>query len=528
MTRILKAGGLWLLIAAVIWLTTIWRWQSAGHEPGNGEIFGQLFVLPVLLAATCFAALWMVKRMKDKAASPVAAPAAITGVSSLGGPEAAVASDDADRHLTAWILAEALHLTVGDESGAAWATLGARSARPALDAELQDVDGFPVMAGRVAGLDVEGDAALEDEPAPDDGEPLSLSARRGLALLVQPLAQLLSVMDDMAKSWPMAGAASLRSHGPDGLQREALQQDAPTKAHLSGVAAPVSMADQRHREATAPQLRVRVLLPAHWRPAEREAVVAWLRRRCGALLDWATAVQARGISWHTDTLERPEAFWDELDQAVVQWSRDVRPDLWLVLAVDSALDPSRVEHMQSVGDLFTGTHQTGRMPGEGAVGLLLANAHWPRMAELVDQLPGAPMRMWRPVRTRRDKSADALGRVGTTALNAAIAHAVGLCVADKDGLVVVADADHRASRGAELFESLQEALPGLDPMVAVTRVGEACGELGMAGALASTALACAALRAGDGAEHALAVHLQSSHDRVVVALAPWRPPAVQA
>jgi F420-0:gamma-glutamyl ligase-like protein len=115
-------------------------------------------------------------------------------------------------------------------------------------------------------------------------------------------------------------------------------------------------------------------------------------------------------------------------------------------------------------------------------------------------------------------------------LNAAVVQAISLCHADKDSVVVVADADHRASRVTELFESLQEAMPGIDPMVSVACVGASCGELGMARAIAPTALACAALRAGEPpAAHALAMHLQSSHDRVVVALAPWRPPAaVQA
>jgi hypothetical protein len=57
-------------------------------------------------------------------------------------------------------------------------------------------------------------------------------------------------------------------------------------------------------------------------------------------------------------------------------------------------------------------------------------------------------------------------------------------------------------------------------------VGEACGDLGVARALVPTALACAALRNSDQAQRvAVATHVQSSHERVVVALSPMPPHA---
>ena len=70
--------------------------------------------------------------------------------------------------------------------------------------------------------------------------------------------------------------------------------------------------------------------------------------------------------------------------------------------------------------------------------------------------------------------------------------------------------------------------PELDPLQQVTRVGEACGDLGVARALVPTALACAALRASDQAQRvAVATHVQSPRERVVVALSPMPPqPAV--
>jgi len=89
---------------------------------------------------------------------------------------------------------------------------------------------------------------------------------------------------------------------------------------------------------------------------------------------------------------------------------------------------------------------------------------------------------------------------------------------------VVSDADHRPSRTSELFEALQAVAPDIDPSQQVTRVGEACGDLGVARALVPTVLACAALRNSDLAQRvAVATHVQSSHERVVVALSPMPP-----
>jgi len=528
-----KAGGVWLAICVIVWLTTIWRWQNDAHDASHAEIIGQLFVLPAVLAAALLAALWAFKRLRDKAGAPAALAGGLAGAASTGEAQAEL-SDEALRRATAWVLAEAVHLPAGEDAQGAWAALRTGKVRPSLDMALLDMEGAPVMASRVDTLELasaSSDPGAGEAAASDESADWSLSAQRGLALLASPLAQLLSVIGELAR--PDSAQASDPASAAENVPAAS---GVTMKAHLSGVGTPVPAAVQHAREAMAPQLTVRVLLPAHWRDAEREGVIQALRRQSGALLDWAQAVHAQGVVWRTDVLPHPEAFWDELDQTLAQWSRQARPELLLVLAVDSALDEASIERMQAVGELFTATHQTGRMPGEGAAGLLIASASWPGMGDVVNAgdagdagvLPQRPLRMWRPLRARRDKSADAAGRVGITALHALLDHAVGLCQAGAQSLVVVADADHRASRGAELYESLQEALPGLDPMLAVARVGDACGELGMARAIVPTALACAALRAGDPpAEHALAVHLQSSHDRAVVALAPWMAPAAE-
>jgi hypothetical protein len=469
MTKLLKAGTLWLAISTVIWLIMIWQWQTSRHEVSAGDIVGQ----------------------------------------------AAAVSDDAQRHLFAWVLAEAVMLAAGADALAAWRGLQARTVRPELDRELQDVDGLPIFTSRVVDLDVDdwrdGHAELVQSPLE-----LSEPVLRGLALLDGPLQQMLAAVSDLVPSESRTSPDV--AHAPGSV-------DPGMKAHLSGLAVPVNKAAVQTQATQAPQLTVRLLLPSSWPDAERAAAVDCVRRQCRSLLDWAEATNAKGVRWLVDALERPEHLWGELDSQMVQWSSEWRPELCLILAVDSAVNEHSIERMQALGELFTSLHQTGSVPGEAAAALLLANEDWPDLAAC----PVPPVRMWRPVLATRAKSADGAGRVGADVLGAAMQHALSLIHADKDRLLVVSDGDHRASRTTELFDALQGVIPGVDPMLAVTRVGEHCGDLGVARALVPSALACTALRAGERPDQvAVVTHVQSSYDRVVVALAPWRAELIAA
>jgi hypothetical protein len=348
-----------------------------------------------------------------------------------------------------------------------------------------------------------------------------------------------------------------------GARSQALPaQDPGQPVYLSGVARPESPAAQLARQAQAPTLHVRLVLPG-WPADVQSAAVAWVKSRCGELLDWAEAVSARGVVWQVEPLAQNEDLWTEVDQHLLRWQREGRPELLLLLAADSALSPQVVEHMQARGELFTAQHQVGRMPGEGAAALLLGTSHWLGLASGEIEAPVSPValanaaggaevaldtavRLWRPLAARRDKSADAHGRTGHQTLAALMTQVQGLHHPCTAALHIVSDADHRASRGAELYESVSDVLPGADPMSSITRVGQGCGDLGAVGALVPTALACAWLRSapppGDApaedpesawqaAPMALAAHVQASHQRVLVPLSTWHrvpPPATDA
>lgn len=507
MNKVWKAGGLLLVVGALVWLATLWQWQTTERNVSMADIVLQLLVLPVLLAAVVWFAGWAVQRMRERpaAALPAAAPAS---------PDDASAQTDAALQAThAWVVAEALSLPLGDEPMAVMTDLRELPG-PALDQALVDADGLPVFTARGDAPDEIG-AALDDDrpeaawPALSDGQPWSDGARRALLRLAPVAARLVDALNEHLLIAPAARDGAGATGYPAAEGRGPAQ---PT--YLSGVAQAVTPGMLKARADLAPLLTVRLVLPAHWRPSERDAAVPWLRERCAGMLDWVEANGAQGVRWVTDVVAEPEALWQEMDQLLLQWARDPRPQACLLLAADSAIDADTVARWQAVGALFTAQHQSGRMPGEAAAGLLAVHPAWPGLQAADSAWP----RLYRPACLRRDKSADAAGRIGHAELAALLTASWPRLRAPVDAVRIVSDADHRGSRAAELYEGLQSVQPELDPGEQVVRAGVACGDTGAARALLAVTLASAAVRQDGPGAAALAILMQSSHERVVVTL----------
>lgn len=509
MARILKTLGLGLLIATIVWLVTLWRWHNDARDIEMADIVVQLILLPLVLTLGLLSALWVVKRLRQPAADP--APALEARASMAPQDDALSAEAAALRNASAWMLTEAVTLPIGADVDMAWAAMQASAIRPDLDAELRDMDGLPVFSARAPHIDLDDWLSVHADLLRPDEAGLPPSVLRALALIEAPLHHALNALSILRTDLEQARDER------DGGEAEAAMEG---KAHLSGVARPMGAAQRLRQAALRPSVTIRVLWPLHWQAVHRERATAWLQAQCEALHVWATQVNALEPLWQVQALSHPEAVWAEVDQQLLHWARDARPALMLVLAVDSAIDADRVDHLQAIGSLFTAANQTGLVPGEGAAAILLAHPDWP---QLRSQVPDAT-RLWRPISARRDKSADAAGRTGCRELSEVFTQAMQRSAPPHAHVMVVADADHRASRTGELFETLQTVAPDLDPISQVARVGEACGDLGMARALVPTALAGAALRHSDHAQAlALATHVHSSHERVVVALSPMPP-----
>lgn len=521
MTQWWRGGLAALGVFALFWLFSVWQWQTQATDVQARDLWLHLLLAPALVCVAGAVAWLLLRRVRDGGGAVGGSPGA-PGVPVAGGatPGAAHAASPATasaspaRPLPPLALCgHALTLP------GALAHLGALEAaealpkgqcRPALDPELTDLDGLPVFTARVESLECAPTSEAPDErpssaPARDGTDsggpahapwPPEGRVARTQALLKGLSWPIWSQVDEALQVWRWASADG------KGLVSDPDPAAAGTPTWLAGVARPAA-----RPQGPRGRLFLRVLVPDTWPDAWQQAAVAavlseapqWLRQPGGQGL-----LSLDAAPWPvTDA----EGLWGHLsDWRALQARRPSPESLWVVGA-DSLLDADHIDQLQAQGELFTPHHQLGRIPGEGAAAVWLCTPEWQRaLADLGSDVAadGAPstltstassttpsaaadtptaLALHAVLQARRERSADLHGRAHIGTLLTLLAEA------RSPAEQLLTDADHRASRTAEVFEALTEWAPALDPMQHVLRLGDACGDLGLARGLACLALA---------------------------------------
>lgn len=499
MAKVWKILALLLVITALVWLTTMWRWQSAQVDPSATDLTLHLGVLPLVLTAGLVLTLWAVKRLRSYAAAPPAALAPAAPTTAQPAAAAHTAANERSAHVR--VLASAVQVRAGSQWSAAQMSIASGECKPDLDAQLKDDDGIAVFTA----------------PMPD----LSTDELAGA---------LASTVDTLAKAKPEAWAGYeaptevLRAlallEAAAGAMKEALEAQWPALA-----APPPSARNKSAAPTLPPTVAIRVAIPARWSVQSQQAAGAWLEQLFDAHIE--AGLQAAGqsramahnvrpaVQLHVHPVVSAEAFWLLMDQQLLQWQRDKAPGLLWALAADSLLSESDTTAMAVAKELFSGNNQRGRVPGEAAATLLLASPAWPETPEAEP----AQARLFRANLMRRDKSADASGRVSPQTLLQTATDALKAS-GWEPALVehMTSDADHRASRTSEVYETLQELLPHLDASEQALRLGVGCGDLGVARLL--TCVALTASQVQDSQKPALVLGAFPAFERFAVVLTP--------
>lgn len=463
-----RMGLVALVVFAMVWLVSMWRWQTQAVDVQASDLALHLLALPLGLLCVGWISLKLADRVRQGAtAAPPPAPdaAALKAASKSTGD--ASTEGNARSPLAPFGVKQAVFcLPAGDEAHDLLAKIAAHQARPDLDPELVDMDGAAVFSARIAAVD----EALSEGLRPD--EPTwTLRMHRAELLLIRTWSALAEALTD---SLPAARAAG--TWDTHAANDELSRPEGP--AHLAGVASISSKA-----RPILPRLDVWVVTPADWLESTQHA---WMRRAQECALHTHPNCE---VHWHLCPVHHPDDIWGHLRGAAAVSAHHLGPRSVVLLAADSLIDESIVDLWQSRGELFTSFHQSGRVPGEGAVALWLSTADWPAaQPEGIpsEALPG--LALAEPNQAQRSHSADVRGRVGTEALKACL---LAAWTQPSPPTWVWSDADHRASRASELFESLQDTWSELDLATQVIRLGDACGDLGLVRPLAPLAVAVA-------------------------------------
>lgn len=440
-----------LAVFALCWGGAIWYWRTGTRVPTSGDLAGAMLLLPLSLLL----AFWLGKKLLARlAAAPALAAAATTAPQADAAPAAAL---PAALH----IVAAALRMPGGATPEELTTAMQARQARPALDPELLDENGYPLLCGKVVGVQEDTQqqtlaAWLRQHPQPGlDGErfPFNPEDVRALALGGEVLADLMyaAMRHPLLPAWLMAPASA--------------------------------------RAAMAlPTLQLHLLLPAAWSAPQSQAGSAWLHQ---LLLEQGWPPEKLALPMLSAT-PQPAPF-ALLEQIAARTALGDQPVLAIVLACNSYIGEMSVHDWAIKGQLFSAGHADGQIPGEGAAGLLLANAAEAALLEA----PG-PVLLHHGAMQARDSSAGPR-KHGVPGLLASLATQAlaGAAVLPADIALLSADTDQHPDRMLELMNCTTALLPELDLASQVLGVGAACGHAGPVAALAALALAQHAAASGD-------------------------------
>jgi hypothetical protein len=413
----IKQGLIAVGVFVACWGGAIAWWRVSAREPDTREWMLLLFGLPLtVLLAGFVGRQWIAKRAAAPANTIPATPARSSSVAER--PAQA-------QHLA--VLATALRSPHGASAEELAAAIADNKARPDLDRELVDDDGFPVMCARCP--DAHDDALRED-----------------------------------VTDWLTAhGVAD--PHFSD-EQWRALTLATAVASELAGRAA----IEWIVRDDAAPRLQVLPLLPADWSAGQRDTAAAWLRH---------TAAQA---GWQG---EIGLATADVDPAAGIAQLADIaaaggQPCVTLVVACASHVGDGTVARWALDRILFTATQPQGMMPGEGAAGLLLAGAS-----------DGGAVALLAPLEQAQDDAAgDVRRRDGARELKLLVERALAKAEVDAAGVaMIVADTGHRSRYVLELMEYASAALRQQGGTADVVRVGATGGYSGIVSFVSALALA---------------------------------------
>lgn len=441
-----------VLATTLVWTLVLGWWRAAGYEPSTIDVATHLVLLP----ATLLAGFWLLRTFIEHLRLPphTAANAPAPQETATPGLPASAASSPTRRPDT-FLIAFALQCAHGTDP-AQVLDASREGCTPPLDDHLRDTHGFPVFAARVADLSPEElDEALNDHSADmrrtdreEDG--------RALAMLHTTLPRAL---DEIAESIALDPAA-IRD--------------------------------------------VFWLSDRDWPDEHQAGLVAWLRREHLAPRGIAPAeVRLRHLQ------DDAHAF-EIIDELIANLNRQESPAIVLVMGAASHVGEGTIATWEAGSQLFTANTQDGRIPGEAAAVLLLAN---PAGAAFVGRLPSPRLSHAASARSAPPGAAGA--KTDGSLLGSLIDAILADTRLDAAHIAnVLADADHRAPVAKELLRTLSERFPALEPLSDTLSLGTATGFASPIGGLVTLLCAAEAASAADGV--ALCLTCQSPHARAAM------------
>lgn len=497
MSNFVKGLALFVLISCGVWVAVLWRWEVTSHDMNTRDIVVYLALFPLTVFALALMLRWAWQSAAQRQAALAASVATATATGAAASKLASGGADEERRHATVQLLGAFLVCAAGESAAELQEAAQTGAPRPAIDPEFTDADGLPVLTARIKALDTSAAAELD-------------------ALLEVPLPAVRAKRPEWAELSP-----------PDHVRRALSALEQPL---LQAVGALAPWADRFEPEPSssnaardqAPARRVRVVLgwPAEWTEFEQALGLAFASELIQTLGD---APIPRACFVFTSLAGSGEVLLAHADRLLQTMTREGHQEPLIVAACHSTLSDSAVEALEREGQLFTASKRPkGRMPGEAAAVLVLADSAWPRDPAADGPVP----HLHRPAVLMRDKSVDAPGRVTSDVLTQSVTQALMAARLGVDAVAAITcDADQHSARGGEFHGSAMSLGAELDTEQDMRVLGTVTGAVGAVSTL--LVVACAAQRALFTEKPCLAVTLGDPFARLALVALPGPPPPTE-
>jgi hypothetical protein len=401
----LKSGFLALFVFVLCWGGAIAYWRTTRSNPAMGELLSYLLGLPATLLLMFFTGRKLLARPATAAPAPTAS--ATPATSTLTSAQTSPLA----------ILAASLRLPHGASLEELASAIAENKARADLDKDLVGADGFPVMAARSS-------EAVDKE------------------------------LQEEIREWQtLHGMAEL--HFSD-EQWRAVTLASAVVAELAAETA--DLMDQMHAQT---RLQLIPTLPKEWDAVHRRAIGMWLKHEV-TRHGWAED----RVVVTADEVTTPPAIFKRLIQDAAATRA---PLIAIVVASASHIGEETIAQWVADDSLFTTSQPQGKVPGEGAAGLLITNQANVAGDVSVALLEGIE-------EGRRALSADESKRSDSTLLGELSARVLDQSETNaSDVAVLIADTGTRSSRTLELMAHVSASLPQLEETGDVVRAGVASG-----------------------------------------------------
>ncbi|MFC7520963.1 hypothetical protein ACFQS6_14140 [Xanthomonas populi] len=456
MSGIVRNGLSAAVFFGVAWGGSIFYWRSSGTTPNGMEMLTYLGILP----ASLLGGSWMLRDRGRRALSRAAeaADSAAAKAAERNDSKAAASSPSLEgaqaTGATPTLLAGAVNLALGQQPQAILELRG-NLPRPGLHKQFRDRDGLPVFVVQVPELEA---------PAATAAMLASLAAGAGAnARPLEHHKRAIALLEPVAEA----------------LLLEAAQALPPLPEAQDRV-----VAGLRHRVEAQVQnvLRIELWLPADWPVSLHQALGDWMLASASE-----HGLDPRRFGVEVIPMAGADGAWLRL-QGLARGAESAVDGWQLIMACHSTIDQAQIEQMLESGRLMTRRLPDGRVPGEGASGVLLAIGPSASGDVLLHPLQRARV----PMDSGAKASARLTGELAAQMLQRA-------ALAPTQVNLVLSDADHRATLAAEAAAAAALACPDLDTAVQCLPLATATGDLAAVQPLAMLALAHAHVAAGQHA-----------------------------